>query len=157
MTGFEFSYTLMWTILAIVFTIAEGMTMGLTTIWFAFGALAALIAAALKLNIVIQVIVFLLVSVLTLVYTRPIATKVLKIGSTKTNVSSLIGEKGVVTKAIEAFNTGQVKVKGQVWTAKGETLETAIAVGEEIVVTHIEGVKLIVKLCDAIEPKGGNE
>ncbi len=100
---------------------------------------------------------FLLVSVLTLVYTRPIATKVLKIGSTKTNVSSLIGEKGVVTKAIEAFNTGQVKVKGQIWTAKGETLETAIAVGEEIIVTHIEGVKLIVKHYDGIELKGGNE
>lgn len=157
MFAFDFPYTLMWTLLAIVFIIAEGMTMGLTTIWFALGALAALVAAALKLNIVIQVLVFLAVSILSLVYTRPVAMRVLKIGSTKTNAASLVREKGIVTKAIEAYNTGQVKVKGQIWTAKGIAAEIQINEGVEIEVVEIDGVKLIVKPLGVIKEKGGNE
>lgn len=155
MAGFDFPYTLLWTILAIVLTVAEGMTMGLTTIWFALGALAALVAAAFKMNVVIQILVFLVVSVVTLVYTRPVAMRVLKIGATKTNAASLVREKGVVTKAIEPYATGQVKVKGQVWTAQGETSEAAIVEGTEIQVMDISGVKLIVKPVDAIVEKGG--
>jgi len=152
---FEFSYTLMWTILAILLTVAEGLTMGLTTIWFAIGALAALVAAALHLNIVVQVVVFILVSVLSLIYTRPIAMRVLKIGATKTNAASLIGRKGIVQKEILPFATGQVKVNGQIWTAKGIDEEVEIPIGEEVLIKRIDGVKLIVKK-SFLEEKGGN-
>lgn len=153
--GFEFSYTLMWTILAILLTVAEGLTMGLTTIWFAIGALAALVAAALHLNIVVQIVVFILVSILSLVYTRPIAMRVLKIGATKTNAASLIGKKGIVKKEIMPYATGQVKVSGQMWTAKSTDEQVEIPIGEEVIVERIDGVKLIVKK-SFLEEKGGH-
>lgn len=153
--GVNFSYTLMWTILAIVFVVAEGLTMGLTTIWFAFGALAAIIVASLKLNLVTQIVVFIGVSVITLVYTRPIAMKVLKIGATKTNAASLVGKKGIVQKEIRPYATGQVKVNGQIWTAKSADEEVEILVGEEVKVENIVGVKLMVKKT-FLDEKGGN-
>lgn len=150
----NFSYTLMWTILAIVFVVAEGLTMGLTTIWFAFGAIAAIIVASLKLNLAVQIVVFIGVSVITLVYTRPIAVRVLKIGATKTNAASLVGKKGIVKKEILPYATGQVKVNGQIWTAKSTDEEVEIQIGEEVMVENIVGVKLMVKKT-FIEEKGG--
>lgn len=143
--GFEVSAVLMWTILAIVFAVLEGVTLGLTTIWFAVGALAGMIAAMLGFGLQVQLVVFIISALLTFVFIRPLAKDVLKVGDTKTNVDSLIGKKGIVHVAIAPYKVGQVKVNGQIWTAATEIDEMDVAVGVEIQVLRVDGVKLIVK------------
>ncbi len=135
---------IVWVGLIIAFTVIEAATMGLTSIWFAAGALAGLIAAAMGFGLPIQIIVFLVVAVVLLVYTRPIVKRLLKVGHNKTNVDALIGENGFVLQEMTASQNGLVKVKGQTWTAKSMDNET-IAVDDQVEIIAIEGVKLIVK------------
>jgi membrane protein implicated in regulation of membrane protease activity len=139
--------TITWAVLIVLFTIIEALTLGLTSIWFAVGSLAALITASLGFGIPVQIVVFVIVAVVMLVYTRPIAKKVLKIGHNKTNIDALIGQTGFVVKNIEANTVGQVKLAGQIWTAKGPGLET-FEVDDKVEVLAIEGVKLIVRKAD---------
>lgn len=136
--------SIIWAVLIVFFTLVEAFTLGLTSIWFAVGALAALIASAFGFNFVVQFISFIVVAVILLIYTRPVARKVFKVGQNKTNVDALIGKKGYVIKSILPKEVGQVKLNGQVWTAKGEEHET-YNVDEEVEVLAIEGVKLIIK------------
>lgn len=133
-----------WLILMIIFVVIEAVTVSLATIWFAIGALVALVGAWLGLDFIVQIMLFIVSSMLLLVFTRPIAQKYITPKQIKTNAQSVIGKQGMVTKDITEHVYGQVKVGGQMWTAKGET-ETSIIVGEEIVVTGIEGVKVVVK------------
>jgi len=130
--------------MAVILIIIEGVTLGLTTIWFAIGALIAMISAMLHLPFIGQIFVFLISSSVLLYFTRSVAKEYLKIGKTKTNVDSLIGELGIVIKDILPFNTGQVKVKGQIWTAKALG-DDEIMENEKIEVVDVEGVKLIVR------------
>lgn len=136
--------SIIWAVLIVFFTLVEAFTLGLTSIWFAVGALAALIASAFGFNFVVQFISFIIVAVILLIYTRPVARKVFKVGQNKTNVDALIGKKGYVTKSILPKEVGQVKLNGQIWTAKGEEHET-YNIDEEVEVMAIEGVKLIIK------------
>ncbi len=73
------------------------------------------------------------------------AQKYLRIGASKTNVTALLGETGIVLKRIDTYNLGQVKVKGQIWTAKSESGQDIPRGGEEVEITAVEGVKLVVK------------
>jgi membrane protein implicated in regulation of membrane protease activity len=139
--------SIIWAILIVFFTVVEAFTLGLTSIWFAVGALVALIASAIGLGFAVQFIAFVVVAVVLLIYTRPIARKFLKVGQNKTNVDALIGKTGFVTKAIVSREVGQVKLNGQIWTAKGLGHE-AFDLDEEVEVVAIEGVKLIVKKID---------
>jgi membrane protein implicated in regulation of membrane protease activity len=142
--GLAIHVGIIWMAVAIAFVIAEGLTLGLTFIWFAGGALLAMIVSFLGLGLFIQVLAFIIGSSLMLFYTRPVAVKVFKIGATKTNVDSLIGKEGIVIKTLEPFQMGQVNVKGQIWSAKSEEgLE--IPEGQKVEVIRIDGVKLIVK------------
>ncbi|SHK55847.1 Membrane protein implicated in regulation of membrane protease activity [Caminicella sporogenes DSM 14501] len=134
----------MWIIVAVIFGIIEALTLGLTTIWFAAGALVAMISALINLPFIVQILIFLISAGVFLYYTRPIAKEYLKIGATKTNVNSIIGKTGIVTKKILPYNTGQVKVSGQIWTAKSID-DKEIDENLEIEVVRVEGVKLIVK------------
>ena len=138
------SLSIVWAILIVVFVVVEGQTLGLTSIWFAVGSLGGLIAALIGVPVMAQVIVFTVITAIMLIYTRPIARKHLKIGSKKTNINALIGEIGVVTKEISVHQYGQVKLKGQIWTAKSID-EATIAVEQEVEILAIEGVKLIVR------------
>ncbi len=135
---------MVWVVLIIFFGIIEGMTLGLTSIWFAFAGIIAFILSLFNINLIVQFVVFLVLSLVCILYTRPIAKKYLKIGQTKTNVDAVIGQKGVVVKKIEEFNTGQIKVKGQIWTAKSPDFEI-LKCGDEVEIVGIEGVKLIVE------------
>jgi len=141
---------IMWGVLIIVFTILEAVTLGLTSIWFAVGSLAALIAAGLGFKLPVQIIVFIVIVIVLLLYTRPIAKKYLKIGANKTNIDALIGQVGSVTKEIPAMEIGQVKLNGQIWTAKSAD-GNSILLDEKVEVIAIEGVKLIVKTIDNIK------
>ena len=124
----------------------ELLTMGLTTIWFAGGALAALLMSVLGFGMPVQVVVFIIVSVLLLVLTRPIAVKYFNQNRQKTNVESLIGQQALVLEDVDTLHaSGQVKVNGQIWSAKTEEMSGFIAKDTVVMIQGIQGVKLIVK------------
>lgn len=135
-----------WLGTVIVLIIIEIATLGLTTIWFAGGALAACIAALLHANLLIQVLLFMAVSVLLLVFTRPAAVRYLNKNRTKTNADSLIGKEAIVTQEIDNLKAqGQVQVNGMEWTARAGRNQEAIEKGTIVEIEKIDGVKLIVR------------
>lgn len=135
-----------WLIAMVVLLIVEGLAPGLVSIWFALGSLAALISALLGAPVWLQVLWFLLVSVVTLALTRPLAKKYVNGRTVATNADMLVGRECVVTEAINnVLGTGAVTVGGKVWTARMEDPEGTAEVGQRMLVLRIEGVKLIVK------------
>lgn len=148
--GFELSYPYIWIALAVVFAVIEAFTLGLTTIWFAAGALIAMVAAIIGLSFTWQILIFLIGSFVIIYFTRPLAVKHLKVGTAKTNIHSLIGEIGIVIEDIRPLETGVVKVAGQVWTAKSNS-KTIIERNTRIRILQIEGVKLIVEKLNETE------
>ena len=135
-----------WAALVIVAIAIEAATMGLTSIWFAGGGLVALIVAALKGPIVLQVILFFVVSLVLLIFTRPVAVKYFNKDRVKTNAESIVGRKGIVTGEIDNLKaTGQVTVGGQEWTARSKDPERKIETGAIVKIFAIDGVKLIVE------------
>lgn len=133
-----------WIILTVIFVAAEVITLGLATIWFAVGALAALIVSIFNENPTIQILVFLAVSILLLLTTRPIAKKYLRLGRVKTNIDSIKQSIGVVVEPISRFKYGTVKVSGNIWTAATRG-DMTFEPGETVQVVDVEGVKLIVE------------
>lgn len=133
-----------WILLVIIFVVIEGLTLGLATVWFAFGSAIALIAAMLNVSFPIQLALFLITSLLLLAFTRPIIKDYLKVGKVKTNLDSIIGVIGIVTKDIEPFKVGQVKVNGQIWTGVADNKQY-IEKDTQVKIIRIEGVKLIVQ------------
>lgn len=135
-----------WLILFAVLLVIEFLTMGLTTIWFAGGAIAAMAANMLGGNIWVQMITFLAVSFLLLVFTRPFAAKYVNRGRVRTNIDELIGMEAVVTETINNIrSSGKVQVNGLEWTARSKKAETVIETDKVVEILSIEGVKLIVK------------
>lgn len=138
--------TILWLILFVVLLIIEIFTMGLTTVWFAGGALVSFILALLDVGVPVQIIVFLLVSTALLVLTRPLAVKFFNQEREKTNADSLIGQKAVVIEQIDTLHgTGRAEVNGLEWAAKTEDSNLIIEVGEVVVIDGIQGVKLVVR------------
>ena len=131
-----------WLILFVVLIILELCTVNLTTIWFAFGALLAYIVSLFTDNVMIQTTVFLAVSVITLILTRPVVRKYLLTKPSRTNADMLIGRTGIVTKKITKTDIGEVKIDGKYWSAKANK---KIKEGSKVEILAIEGVKLIVK------------
>ena len=142
--GINVSMIVIWLAVALVMLVIEALTVGLATIWFAAGALVALLAALLDFSIAVQIVLFLAVSICLLVFTRKIFVEKLKAGSEKTNVDALVGEKGVVISPIHPYEVGQVKVGGQVWSAVGKNPDETFAVDLLVKINAIEGVKLVV-------------
>jgi len=136
-----------WLLLAAIFIVIEIATLGLTTIWFAGGAFVAAIAGVCGANLVVQVILFLVVSIVLLVLTRPIAKKHLDSKIEKTNSEALIGQTAVVIQEINNVNaTGQAKINGMEWTARAKNEDEVIPAGTNVKVVEISGVKLIVEV-----------
>lgn len=133
-----------WLIVLVVFLILEASTVTMVSLWFAVGALGAMIASLLGAELWLQILVFLAVSGASLAALRPIAKKYFTPGLTKTNVDSVIGVRGVVIQDIDNLAPcGQVKLDAMVWTARSCTDEP-ICAGTQVVVHRVEGVKLIV-------------
>lgn len=146
--------TLCWLLLAAIFIVTEIVSLGLTTIWFAGGAFVAAIAAACGANLVIQILCFIVVSVILLVFTRPLAVKHLDAKTEKTNVEALVGNNAVViTEINNTAGTGQAKVNGMEWTARAKEDTMVIPEGETVRITEIQGVKLIVETLQVDEEK----
>ncbi|MCC8129488.1 MAG: NfeD family protein [Clostridiales bacterium] len=138
--------TVFWVIAIVVFAIVEGVTVGLASIWFVAGALAALIVSLFISNVWIQAAVFLLVSILSLAAFKPLVERYLtpKDARRATNLDSIIGQEAVVREDIcNLENRGQVKIKGLEWSALSETGED-IPAGTVVVVDRIEGVRVYV-------------
>ena len=134
-----------WLLVLLVCIIVEFVTMGLTTVWFAGGALVALLAAALNVPVAIQVALFLGVSILLLIFTRPIAVKYFNKDRIRTNAESMIGRQAIVISEINNLEgIGQVTVSGMEWSARSIN-DVEIPVGEVVIVRAINGVKLIVE------------
>ena len=142
--GITLSAAVIWLIVAAVLAIIEALTMGLSTIWFAGGAAAAAIAAMAGCPFIAQFIIFLIVSILLLYFTRPLVKDKLKVGTTKTNADALIGKTAVVTSDITAVSPGQAKVNGMEWSAVTEDGVLPVEAGTTVIIKGIEGVKLIV-------------
>lgn len=139
-------YELFWIVLLIVFVLGELATIGLTCIWFAAGALAALVMAMAGVNPVVQFLVFLVVSILLLVATRPWARKYVNAKMQRTNADSLIGENIRISERVSNMDqTGMAVVHGQEWTVRTRNDNEIIEPGEEAKILAISGVKLIVE------------
>lgn len=135
-----------WLAVLAVLLIVEAITAGLTTIWFAGGALAAAVASYLGAGAFVQWILFLCVSLVLLIFTRPLAVKYMNRGVAKTNVNSLIGQKAVVIQEIDNLNqTGQVRISDIEWMARTSLDGDIIPENAIVVIKEIQGVKLIVE------------
>lgn len=136
---------LYWLIAVGVLIVLEMLTLGLTTIWFAGGALVAFVAGILGAPLWIQIICFLVVSIVLLVFTRPIAEKYLNKSRAKTNVDSLAGQQGRVIEEINRFKqTGKVMLNGMEWSAVSEEGDLVINMEEKVEVVRVEGAHLVV-------------
>lgn len=135
-----------WLLLAAIFIVVEIITLGLTTIWFAGGAFIAAISGALGAPLVVQVLLFLAISIVLLVLTRPIAVKHLDSKTEKTNSEALIGQSAMVIEDINNLKeTGHAKINGMEWTARAKEDSDIIPEGTVVTVVDIQGVKLIVE------------
>lgn len=135
---------IVWLVLLVVFLVVEASTVTIVSLWFAAGALAALIASLLGAAAWLQVLLFLAVSVILIIALRPIVRKFVHPKLTATNVDSVIGSTGLVTASIENVSaTGQVKLGAMVWTARS-TSGAPIPEGTLVRVDRIEGVKVFV-------------
>lgn len=136
---------LIWTGLLIVFTIGEGVTVGLTAIWFAAGSLAALICALLGGPLWLQIVLFIVISALCLLAIRPLAHKYFNSKVEPTNADRILGTEAVVTEAINNLQAiGAVRIGGITWSARSES-DTLIPTGTLVRVLRIEGVKVYVE------------
>ena len=138
--------TVFWLISMVALFIIEAVTVNLVTLWFAFGALAALIVSLLGGQMWLQIVVFLAVTIITLIPTRKIAKKYFsKNHHQPTNSDMVIGKDCNVVEDIDnLLSTGAVKCLGKEWSARSENGEK-IATGETVTAVAIEGVKLIVR------------
>ena len=135
-----------WLVAMVALIVIELATLGLTTIWFACGALVAVVAAALDAPLLLQILMFVVVSFAVLLAVRPIAVKYFNKDRTRTNIESMIGRQAIVVSEIDNMQgIGQVTVNGMEWSARSAINELKIAVGHVVVIRAVDGVKLIVE------------
>ena len=135
-----------WLVAFVILIGIEAATMALTTIWFAGGALAAFIAALLGANVAVQVVLFLAVSIILLIFTRPVVMRMLNKHKTATNAESLIGEQAIVTQTINnLMGRGEVFINGLEWMARSQQDNDTIEKDTVVRILRIDGVKLIVE------------
>lgn len=136
--------TVLWLIVVAVMLVIEIFTMGLTTIWFSIGAVAAAVASGLSAPVWLQIVLFAAVSVLVMLLVRPFAMKVMDSGKMKTNLDEIAGQKVRVLEEINnSEGTGKVMYRGVEWMARSVD-DTVIAKDSMVTVQSISGVKLMV-------------
>jgi len=134
-----------WLVVFVVFAALELVSLGLTCIWFAIGALAGCVAALLGANWIVQAVVFLVVTMVVLIFIRPFAIKYVNNKAEKTNVESMAGKQGIVIAEIDNINAkGMIKIDGMEWTAR--SVDGDIIPKDSLVtVVSVEGVKAMVR------------
>ncbi|MBQ9489301.1 MAG: NfeD family protein [Lachnospiraceae bacterium] len=135
-----------WIVILILAVVVEIITLGLSSIWFAGGALVALITAALGGPLWLQIVLFVAISVLLLLFTRPIAVKYFNKDRVRTNAESIVGRQGIVLAEVNNLKgVGQVSVGGQEWSARSVNDDQVLEEGSVVEIVAISGVKLICK------------
>jgi membrane protein implicated in regulation of membrane protease activity len=144
---FGIPYPVLWLAVAVILVVIEASSLNLLTIWFALGALAAMVASLFGIPLYFQAVVFIVTSAILLYFTKPIVKNFLSVRKERTNADKVIGEKGIVVERIDPISgTGQVKVRGQIWTARSAD-DLVIEENETVEIQEISGVKLFVKKC----------
>jgi Membrane protein implicated in regulation of membrane protease activity len=139
-----FPMSIVWLVAAVVFAVTEAATLGLTAIWFSAGSLVAMVAAMLGAQVWLQIMLFIVVSGVVVVLSRDWAKRFVNDRHVKTNADQIVGREAVVILSIDNDNAqGQIRVSGQVWTARAAQ-ENTIEEGTHVVITAIEGVKAMV-------------
>ena len=134
-----------WLILFVALAGIEALTVALTTIWFAGGALPAFFCALAGAGVEAQLVVFVAVSFILLIFTRPFAIKYINRNTEKTNVESLEGKKARVTSDVDNdAGTGTAVVGGQEWTARSADPKKTFKTGEIVRIVEVRGVKLMI-------------
>lgn len=134
-----------WVIILIIAVIIEAVSLNMTAIWFAVGAIAALFVRMANGSFTTQLIVFVVISAVSMILLRPFTQKILKVNRETTNADRIIGQTAVVTVPIDNLkSTGQIRIFGQVWSAKSEKGEY-IEEGESVKIISITGVKASVE------------
>ena len=135
-----------WLAIVIVMSVAEAVTAQMISIWFVLGAIAALIISIFTNSVTIQILSFVLVTLISLLITKPLVKRVMMFKKEDTNAGRYIGKVAVVTDTIDnKLGTGQVKINGLMWTARSAE-DNTIPVNSDVLVERIEGVKLIVTM-----------
>lgn len=141
----EFTMLIFWVVLLVVLVVIEAVTAQMVTIWFAAGAAAGIVAELLGAEVWLQWVIFIAVSAIALIVTRPLVRKLTKTKIQPTNADRCIGQTAVVTEDIDNIEgKGQVQVNGTVWTARSSD-GSVFKKDERVTVEKIDGVKLIVK------------
>ena len=142
----DISMSIIWLVLFVVFVIAERATAGqLVSIWFCFGALVSMFAAMAGASFIWQVVIFIAVSVILLILTKPMVKR-LHSRIEATNAPAIIGEQGVVTEKINNIEgAGTVKIQGKLWSARSSDENVIINEGVKVKILDIQGVKVIVE------------
>lgn len=131
-----------WLIVVVLLTIAEIMTVNLTTIWFVISGLVAIGLSFVTDNFLIQFGVFVSLGIILLIVTKPLVKKFLASKDAKTNFDRIIGMTGIVVKDIDDINSGEVKVDGKIWTSISDE---PIKVNEKVEILEIRGSKIKVR------------
>lgn len=139
-------YWHIWTIVAVLLIIVEIFTSGFAILCFSIGAFCAALGAAFGIDIIWQILLFAIGSVISLLFVRPLILKYLhtKKNNVETNAGALIGREASVTEPIIENNTGRVKIDGDIWQARSND-GSAIKIGEIVIVTKMESIVLTVK------------
>ncbi|MBP8969861.1 MAG: NfeD family protein [Lachnospiraceae bacterium] len=141
-----------WLVVLAICAVVELLTMGLTSVWFAGGALAAALIALVCPYFWVQVVLFIVVSLVLLIFTKPIAVMFFNKGRVKTNAESLIGQRAIVVSEIDNLKgIGEVTVSGLDWSARTEEDGLVIPEKAVVMIKRIEGVKLIVELDESLK------
>ncbi len=142
----DISISIIWLVVTVILSVIEMFTMGLVTIWFAAGAAVAFLLSLFDAPIVVQVVAFLVVSIVVLVLVRPIAAKHFNNRLKKTNIDAYIGRKLIAKTEIDNLHgTGKVDMDGSTWLAVSSMDNVVIPAGSEVKVVEVRGAKLIVE------------
>ncbi|MBE7011620.1 MAG: NfeD family protein [Ruminococcaceae bacterium] len=137
-------YAVFWIVFAVILGVIETQTVNLVTIWFGLGALVSCIVSLFVDSVLIQSCVFVGVSVVSLVLTRPLVRKYMNGKTVATNADRFINQKASVVRNINSISgSGQIKTMGQIWSAKSVDGQD-INEGEEVIINRIEGVRAVV-------------
>ena len=137
---------LYWLIAAGVFFIGEIMTVGFLLFWLGISALIAMVVSFFTSNVIIQMSVFIISSIILILATKPLVKKFVNEKNVKTNAFSLVGKNALVIQDIDNLNSvGQIKVDGEIWSAQSSEDDINIPIDSEVKIVKIEGVKAIVK------------
>ena len=135
-----------WFILLVVFVILEAATIALVSVWFCIGSVVAWLISLAGASLSAQIIIFLVVSLICLIFLRPLVSKyVKKDEESKTNIDALIGQKAIVTEKIDNLRgSGELKINGQLWSAKN-LKDEIIEKGNIVIIRKVQGAKLFVE------------